>query len=92
LNLAFDRAGVSHQADELRKIIQALEKAIAAKADNDSLIKLAAETKEGFAKLATANNAVTSSLSATLKVTEAPDVVVSSSTLRRNVDLFDLLT
>jgi hypothetical protein len=75
LNLAIDKSQIASKVEEeLNKKVQTLEKAIAAKADNDSLIKLSAEVKEDFAKLATANNAVSSTLSARLNVTEVPDV------------------
>jgi hypothetical protein len=77
LKFAADKSEIASQAeDELKKQIQTLETAIAAKADNDSLIKLAAEVKEGFAKLETANNAVSSTVSVStvvLRVTDAQD-------------------
>jgi hypothetical protein len=63
LNLATDQAAIANQAQaegELKKQIQNLEMAIADKADNDSLLELAADVKVGFAKLATANKGVSS--------------------------------
>jgi hypothetical protein len=75
LKLAADKAGIAGQAqDELKKQIQTLEMAIMAKADNASLSALAGKVDVGFAKLAAANNAVSSTVSAALNVTEAPDV------------------
>jgi TolA-binding protein len=60
--------------DELKKRIQSLEMGIADKADIAALSALATEVKSGFANLAAANNAVSSSLFVALKVTEAADV------------------
>jgi hypothetical protein len=75
LNLAADKTKIASEAEgELKKQIQTLEVAIAAKADNASLSALAAKVEVGFEKLAAANNAVSSTVSAVLNVTEAPDI------------------
>jgi hypothetical protein len=54
--------------------LQSLEAAIVAKADNAALSALDAEVKAGFMKLAAANNAVSSAVSVSLKVTDAPGI------------------
>jgi hypothetical protein len=70
-----EKAAIAGQIeDELKKRIQSLEMGIADKADIASLSALATEVKSGFAKLATANNEVSSSLSVVLRITEEPDV------------------
>ena len=84
LNLAADQAAIADKdKDELEKQVQTLRvelaalAALTAKAENASWAKVEAQLQRveaGLAKLATANNAVSSTLSATLKVTEAPDV------------------
>ena len=81
LNLAVDKAAIADRAkDDLEKQVQTLRMDLAAataKAENGSLAKVEAQLQRveaGLAKLGTANNAVSSTLSAAFKVTEAPDV------------------
>jgi hypothetical protein len=79
LRLAADKAGIAGQAqDELTKRIQILDTAIAAKADSATLSELAAKVNDGFARLATANNALSSPLS----INSRSAVSVSTEVLR----------
>jgi hypothetical protein len=75
LSLAADKAEIAGKAeDELKKQIETLEIAVENKADHAALVALTAKVETGFAKLASANNEVTSSLSMTLRANDAQDV------------------
>jgi hypothetical protein len=81
LKLAADKVAIADRAtDELEKQVQTLRvelAALTAKAENASLAKVEAQLQKveiATGNLATANNAVSSTLSAALNVTEAPDI------------------
>jgi chromosome segregation ATPase len=81
LNLAADKAAIADRAkDELEKQVQILRvelAALTAKAENASLAKVEAQLQKveiATGDLATANNAVTSTLSMSLKATDARDI------------------
>jgi hypothetical protein len=76
LKLAAEQLAVANEAkNDVETRFRALEMAIASKADVVSLSALAAEVKTEFAKLTAANNAVRSTVSAVLEVTDAHDVI-----------------
>jgi hypothetical protein len=75
LKLAAEQLAVSDRAkNESQSDVQILKMAIGAKADNASLVALAEKVEAATSQWATANNAVSSTLSAVFKVTEAPDI------------------
>jgi hypothetical protein len=75
LSLAAEQLAVSDRAkNETQNDVQSLKMAIGAKADNASLVALAAQVEAATSRWATANAAVSSTLFAELNVTEAPDV------------------
>jgi hypothetical protein len=80
LNLAADKVAIADRAkDELEKQVQTLRvelAALTAKAENASLAKVEAQLQKveiATGNLATANNAVSSTLSMSLKTTDTPD-------------------
>jgi chromosome segregation ATPase len=81
LNLAADKAAIADRAkDELEKQVQTLRvelAALTAKTENATLAKVEAQLQKveiATGNLATANNAVRSTLTATLNATEAQDI------------------
>jgi len=76
LTLAAEQAASAHQAkDELEKQFQTYKAEVAGKLENVALAATAAKVEAGFAKLSAANNAVSSTLSGILRITEEPDIV-----------------
>ena len=77
LNLAAEQAASARQAkDELEKQFQIYKAEVAAaKAENAALAATAAKVEAAIVNVATANNAVSSTLSGILRVTEEADIV-----------------